>query len=274
MKELFIIVTRMTSGDEFIKYFGNNNWAARYNQNELCIIPSSNDLTYDSNDTICFVDGDAVKNSDEKCNNFKKYIGDGVNNSRQIYMLIHNLNLEEAKQRIFRCNDNVVTIPQNISIAKYSNTLADIMCIVGQLEEAIKETNNDSINRLTTKIKDYIIKKKANPHLIALSILCQGYLAAHGGAGLDGWDKVHQDIKDKAAEKLNDSDDKKNPSKKAWWKTVLEGRKNIEDELDEEQKKDGKIITLLDAIYNNGDLSKVDTVKEAYIDLKSILQGK
>lgn len=112
-------------------------------------------------------------------------------------------------------------------------------------------------------------------HLIALAILCQGYLAAHGGDGLGEewkkvWEKLPDDLKDKkkpyqlVEEKRNKTKDKND-----FWKNVS-SRKNIEDELDGNGK--ATLKPLLDAVYGKESLS-VEIVNGAYIALKQILKG-
>jgi len=40
-------------------------------------------------------------------------------------------------------------------------------------------------------------------HLSTLSILCQGYLAAHGGSGLNGWEELGMEIKRRVVSSRN-----------------------------------------------------------------------
>lgn len=144
-----------------------------------------------------------------------------------------------------------------------------IRCIAGN-------TNNYEayFNELITES----LKKKANPHLIALSILCQGYLASHGGAGLDGWDKVPDELKNKVQ-----TEDNKNKTKgKSWWTSALgNDESKIQNELnavpDDPKINKHDIIKLITAIYTNGDTlpngKDGNLVAKAYSALKSILKG-
>lgn len=142
--------------------------------------------------------------------------------------------------------------------------------------DAITNWTIDKIEKRETSIP-HILRAILNSYLIALSILCQGYLAAHGGEGLGEewkqvWEKLPDDLKDKnnpyrlIEEKRNKTKDKDD-----FWKNVIRDRKNIEAELDENGKTALKPI--LDAVYGESSLS-VKTVKGAYITLKSILKEK
>lgn len=114
-------------------------------------------------------------------------------------------------------------------------------------------------------------------HVIALSILCQGYLAAHGGEGLgEEWKKVWEKLPDNLKDNKNPYqliEEKRNTTKdkNIFWKKVIGDKKNVEDELKGLDKKD-ELNSLLNAIYGADELS-VGTVTEAYIALKSILKG-
>jgi hypothetical protein len=167
MSDLFIIVTRMTGKgeNEFNGYFNNRNWAAKYNQNTTCRIPTEQaDLLYDNKDSILFVNGSSVKNHDGKCKALKQYISSG--NERNIYMLIHpgvDLTLEQANQRIFKCNNaERESIPQKLEIQEYSSKFTFIKGIVEHLAKCINENNPGTICQ-TDKIKDYIRKKEREP---------------------------------------------------------------------------------------------------------------
>lgn len=86
-------------------------------------------------------------------------------------------------------------------------------------------TDNDFENRFSGFI-EYSLLKKAKPHLIALYILCEGYLAAHD-EGLSGWNDNLKNLL-----KIEGAKDK--TEKKDWWKPALgddlQG-KEIESEL-------------------------------------------
>ncbi len=62
------------------------------------------------------------------------------------------------------------------------------------------------------------LKKKNRPHIIALSILCQGYLAAHEGKDLNGWnDSMIGLLVSDAETKTED---------KSWWQPAFEKKDN------------------------------------------------
>lgn len=176
--------------------------------------------------------------------------------------------------------------------ADIEKTISSMEGTIEEYKEFSHEPNNSNFQSLNTfynclnqpsfetclkKLIEESLKKKNTPHLIALSILCQGYLAAHGGAGLDGWDRVTQDIKSKAVEKLKISDDKKNPTKKEWWKSALgkDDQSKTEEELKGILEKDdekGNLRKLTTAIYTNGvSLPNGTLVADAYEALKGIL---
>jgi hypothetical protein len=73
-------------------------------------------------------------------------------------------------------------------------------------------------NSCPATFKEYLISldekllvKRQNAHLLTLSILCQGYLAAHGGIGLKS--KIPDELKDVAKKNWN-------RLKKDWWKPI------------------------------------------------------
>ena len=91
--------------------------------------------------------------------------------------------------------------------------------------------------------------RKGTPHLIALSILCQGYLAARGGGGLNVWNDSLQG--------MLISDAKERTEKPDWWDPVWEDDgtgiekelKQIEDDGNEETKEaKGKVQELISKI--------------------------
>ena len=128
------------------------------------------------------------------------------------------------------------------------------------------------------KLRQFILNKKLKPHLIALSILCQGYLAAHGGNGLKGWDGLLDDLK--RAAKSNWP-----KVKKDWWipafgtetdfKNTGVGKDLMAMGKDCEKDK-GAIKALFNAIQESNGKDFADTYKvtKAYGCIKEILKGK
>lgn len=107
------------------------------------------------------------------------------------------------------------------------------------------------------KLRQFILSKIQKPHLIALSILCQGYLAAHGEERF----KISDDKLQEKAENNKDTTELQN-----WWKPALgkntEG-KELYSELetvDENKKKD--IKCLIKKIKVND--VNIEVVKNAY----------
>lgn len=157
--------------------------------------------------------------------------------------------------------------PDNIHICKYP---ADKLEQFDKVKRFFQELSSG--NRLW----DLLIPDSKN-HLIALSILCQGYLAAHGGEGLgEEWKKLietNSNLKQTVEAKKGDT-----LNKDEWWKKVLgEDDTQIQGELDSVQNSwKKKVQDLINGIYKkNGNMPSNGTlVADAYSALKSILQGK
>lgn len=123
-------------------------------------------------------------------------------------------------------------------------------------------------------------------HLIALSILCQGYLAAHGAKDiLKGWDEVWNKLSENIRDEKNPyqlvEDKRKNTEAKRWWKGALGAdQAKILKELNAtaigKNAEKEKVQALIDAIYNkDGDtLPNGALVAERYTALKSIIMGR
>lgn len=111
---------------------------------------------------------------------------------------------------------------------------------------------------------DQIQKKSPDTltNLIALSILCQGYLAANGGNGLDGWDKLPDELKKKASDNWSNL-------KTNWWEAI--NKKQAEKELADrdENKKVGDLLSQI-----TSPTVEVDAVVAAYPVIKKILINK
>jgi len=69
-------------------------------------------------------------------------------------------------------------------------------------------------------------KRKSDPSLVVLSILCQGYLASHGGQGLKSWGN----IKDEKYKQDSLSRKELTESIEKWWNTIKESS-SIEQEM-------------------------------------------
>jgi|GEM_PF-3098576 len=106
-----------------------------------------------------------------------------------------------------------------------------------------KVNNTECLRRLIEES----LKKRDNPYLIALSILCQGYLAAHGGAGLEGWENVAVDLRNKASE----------TEKKSWWGIITKSD-DIDGEIKAIDKGDAKtnLSNLVAYLKKNENLQK------------------
>lgn len=267
MLELFVIVTRMTgTPNEFSSYFDDNDWAVIYDDtNTIRKIPASqNTLTYDKNNQVVYVDGVAVKNDRDICDSFRNFL-DRSAIDRKTLILIHpgaGDDFEIAKNRILCCNGKANQINEiNIIIAKYSHTSIAIFDVVGSLAKQIKDLSNN-IDTNINKIREYVLKKNPKPHLLALSILCQGYLAAHGGKVLKGWKDLPAELKNKVSKNRDNVKDK-------WWNII-----DIEQATNELKDKDtdNKISNLLSQIKDN--MVNENTVEGADTVLTKILAGK
>ncbi len=128
----------------------------------------------------------------------------------------------------------------------------------------------------------YLLVPDSKTHLTALSILCQGYLAAHGvKESLNGWDevwnKLPDELKDKenlyqlVKEKINDTEELN------WWTDAID-TEEAEKQL-KEKGANGAVEALLDAInkknrkvFSGSDGIKI--VESANKALREILKEK
>lgn len=289
MSDLLIIVTRMTGteGNEFVKYFGRGNqWAVVYKNGEtkMKIIAQDLELSYDKKIIVVYGDGMGVQNNNNIQNSLCCFLNNAINDRREILILLHpgvDLTIGDAKTRIFCAanhQNNRVAENETITIAQYSSTQNAIYQKVGMLAAAIRNNGegNGNIDEYITELTNYIKKNTYKPcpkHLIALSILCQGYLAAHGQTKeLTGWEKVPDEFKEKVKSKAD------NTEKKSWWTSALGNDEfKIQDELkavpDDKDNKKKDVQDLITAIYTNGDaLPDGNLVAKAYSALKSILK--
>lgn len=172
-------------------------------------------------------------------------------------VLLHTQNQEELNILRDKIKHHDVTI-QRFSTARspinYTKYIYSFRSATGQ------EGLNQRFNALWDQIQEKSPDTLTN--LITLSILCQGYLAAHGGNGLDGWDKLSSELKEKASRNWENLE-------KTWWDVI--DLKQAEKEL-ADRDEDEKIKNLLDKIS----LSAVDvsTVEAAYPVIKKILINK
>lgn len=191
---------------------------------------------------------------------------------------------DNIKQKLVGINSFVVVFSGGVTGCNRDNERENTVWVEfpTEIEKTVSLVSNLINNQNTVDYQSAIkalIQSFLNkqPHyLIALSILCQGYLAAHGGEGLEDewkkvWEKLPDDLKDKQnpyqliEEKRNSTKDKND-----FWKNVIDDRKKVEDELSED---DGEKLTpFLNVLYGKGELS-MDIVKNAYIALKSILKA-
>lgn len=155
----------------------------------------------------------------------------------------------------------------DVAIQRFSTAVSPIINYEAYIQPFCNEGTQEKFGALWGKIQ----KKSPDtlPHLIALSILCQGYLAAH--EQID----VPKELKGKVKSKAGET------KKKDWWTSALgtNNQSTIEDELkavpDDEDIKKENVRKLITAIYTNGDpMPNGNLVAEAYSALKSILQGK
>jgi|GEM_PF-6228855 len=90
--------------------------------------------------------------------------------------------------------------------------------------------NYSNQNKTISKFKRFINQFEKNgmitPNIFenqtALFILCQGYLAAHGGESLRGWAKLSPELKNKVRGKQTETE------KKDWWRGIETGKVKAE----------------------------------------------
>lgn len=209
---------------------------------------------------------------------------DGVASRTDILLYaIHSTDYKDNRQgACFRTELN--QIPQNI--LWYSGSRASI---IGEWPGHIYKHNvahgignNDpffqAIESLVKKIKgkpgieesDWDALYSEKDCLVALSILCQGYLAAHGGDGLKGWGSLSEDLKKTAVSKKEGTEDK------TWWvlKEDFIGRVKAQlDNVNEKTEGKGEIKKMI-AMMEDSALSVIsdtNTVKAAYEAISKVL---
>lgn len=138
---------------------------------------------------------------------------------------------------------------------------AGIDCIVSFVINLI---NNQgiTINQAATEALARCSLNKNLQHLIAFSILCQGYLAAYGGDGLNG--KMSGELKDVVMKRWADLN-----LENSWWDII--NINTLHEELkDKEEDEKAKIEDLLIKIINKN--VSVDRVKTAYDAITRIIK--
>jgi hypothetical protein len=78
--------------------------------------------------------------------------------------------------------------------------------------------------------------------LSALSILCQGYLAAHGGKGLENWSNLSDELRACVASPEMQA----KVSKLNWWRSVLSSSENWKERLEQEADEMARLRSLSD----------------------------
>jgi len=124
------------------------------------------------------------------------------------------------------------------------------------------------------------LERKGTPHLIALSILCQGYLAAHWEelwennieSVLKGWGNLPNELKEKVKGKKGETE-----NIKTFWLSVINDTNNVRNELSDGNDKVA-VNALLDAIDRKNEVDLKDNwgigiVKDANEALLGILKG-
>ena len=178
MSELVVIVTRMTGDNEFHRYFNNNTWAVIYDSNnQVKRIPNENqqELTYDNNIIIVYIDGKGVK-TDIIQKSLCLLLNSAINDNREILILVHPgspYSIAEAKERILCSTNGNNRVEENkkITIAEYTGLDNGRYEKVEELANAISNGNNN-IQDFINEFKEYIKKNACKPrpiYLIALS---------------------------------------------------------------------------------------------------------
>jgi hypothetical protein len=123
----------------------------------------------------------------------------------------------------------------------------------------------DFINGSRTAVPS-ICQPSNNTCLIAFSILCQGYLAAHGGNGLDqAWERLPKNCRERVEFKKAETEQ---PS---WWSCIDSAQ--LIDEIDYNFSSDDQKEILLELISSDSASQKIEMVsdvKKAY-DIVSLL---
>lgn len=267
--EVIMIITRSTNTAEWVEYCGFNN------ANVVLVNFDSTNITkrYQS------FNGEQLKveiNNGTKVIFFRGETGEIpinnidllISNNTKVLIIIHASNdtefaeLKITFEKKFSINNNqAVEITRRYSLGDSPNNNNPVYAF----ETVIKANDYGKVDVAYRALYKFV-KKQPNPHLIALSILCQGYLVAHGETeSLKGWDdKLKNMLINGALEKTED---------KAWWMETI----NIEEaEKELGDKGNGKVKALLNAFNKEEIIWAVVTklVIEANKALPKILQEK
>lgn len=105
-----------------------------------------------------------------------------------------------------------------------------------------------------------LLKYSRTDNLVALAILCQGYLGTHGGEKLDGWDRLDE-LKNKLTSKRSITENSE------WWRIITQ--EGIKNEL--VAVSNAKSIESLVVEIFQGEKIHEKTVEDAYGQLREIL---
>lgn len=146
-----------------------------------------------------------------------------------------------------------------------------------KLSEDLRGSSNEIpieniINEMPSSVKE-ILCGTSKSYVSALAILCQGYIASHGGEiengiFLSGWDKLSGQMKEAIKDKWGTTE------KSEWWSCVLgEGnRDKMMNEINELNLEGGvQFVEMLSNDAMSG-LIKLETVRIVYKECRKILQ--
>lgn len=139
--------------------------------------------------------------------------------------------------------DNDIASFCNLNDCKpFSHTHSNETADTNGPEHFMFNVSEENLNEKFKTLIEYSLKKKPNPHLIALSILCQGYLAAHGEINLEG---------------ISIADEEKRlPDNPGWWTSAFLTKETssvplIYEEMKALEKNTSCVEKLFEAIQTN-----------------------
>lgn len=228
------------------------------------------DKTSDSYNIICVSKTTAMKDNNineaifvliNPISQVSKDVIEQLGKSKKVILYLHNTDIDKYSDNINKIvtavksvlNREIKFSHEPIENEKFKPYKIFLECITTK-----SKTNAECFKKL---IEDSL-KKNNNPHLIALFILCQGYLAVH--------DKEFRDKLKKEAKDITIKDKSEFPDD--WWAPAFGDEKNVinfdNTDVYKELSAIGKDVTAIQNLFNKRNTDntdeKIKIVKSAY----------
>jgi len=281
MIEIIIVFTRCRGNGEWEAVWNMNdsNWFAIFN-NSFLKSEYNNTSINENTDDIKLIVFDGTAN--ERYGDFSKFLS--RIDDKKFIVAIHpggRTTLGAIKKDLCSAMPDI----KNIINAAVEYTLGnvDILKLNHPVANFARSPSQDNFK----KLRHFILYNMRNPYLIAFSILCQGYLAAHGqNDTLHGWECFWKNLPIDLQDDKFQLKTRSETEGRRWWEPALGNNysgKELENELFDSNKSGKKIKELIESIRDNkNEMLIADTqqrenftnlVNEAYKNLTEILMG-